>query len=125
MKYYGQIVGCDGKQEWKRVAYILADKIFSRNVLTNYTWTGMSKMKNKFPFCQFNRLRAFLFTIVNRASDLSCEEEFELFIKNCILKHSETRAGNDSRTSTPRTSTQRTAKKGENSSENSENVSDV
>lgn len=72
-------MGTNGNQEGKKVGYILTDKIFSRKLLTNYTWTGNSKNKTKAAFSDLKNIREFLFAVVSNAAEIMTEVELEFF----------------------------------------------
>lgn len=88
------------------------EKIFARKLMTKYSWTGNSKNQPKKSFAALKNIRLFLFYVISGAATYMTEPDLEAFIKNCILKHAETRAGNDGSlsASVPRTSTNRAKK---------------
>lgn len=102
------IFPCDGKAHGKKIAYVVVDKMFKRDVLTKFSWTGLSKTKTKSSFVALRKVNKLIYLIVQKNDNRYCESNHEDFMKNCVLKYSESRkeqTGN--KPSAPRTSTKR------------------
>lgn len=96
MKKYGKQLGNNGLQDGKKIAYILVDKIFTRQVLICFSWTGTSRskpFKRKLAFLNLRHIRHFLFLVVSNANNRITEMDMDNFVKNSILKHANNRAG--------------------------------
>lgn len=96
VKKYGKQLGDNGQQDGKKIAYILVDKIFTRQVLTCFSWTGTSRskaFKHKLAFLNLRHIRHFLYLVVSNANNRITEPDMDNFLKNSILKHANNRAG--------------------------------
>lgn len=89
---------CDlKKMNGDRAAYKLLDRVFSRQLLVNYSWAGVNKKGNipKKAFKQYNRTIKFLFEICKKADINYSMGEFEVWWKTKVLPHSGRRNKNE------------------------------
>lgn len=97
---------------WKKIAYLLIDKLIERQVLKLFTWTGSSKKQSiKFSFSALIHFNRLFYGIVKAGDQAYTQLNHEDFFKHSILKYSDARATAADkglkRTSTPRVSVSR------------------
>lgn len=72
-------------------AYILVDKVFERNLLMSYTWTGSSKTTEKLAFIKLKNIVRVFFEAIYAVDNSFGLKDVEIFFQNKILKYSKTR----------------------------------
>lgn len=92
--YFGkQIIYIPG-QLARSYAYTLIDIIFTRQVLTAYTWTGSttSSEENKLPFSLYNNIIKLFFQVIHSTDNSYTWIENQDFIQIKVLKYARSRA---------------------------------
>uniref|UniRef100_A0A1B0DGN7 DUF4806 domain-containing protein n=1 Tax=Phlebotomus papatasi TaxID=29031 RepID=A0A1B0DGN7_PHLPP len=88
-----KIAGTDGKCNGDKIAFIIADKMFERQVLTELTWTGFSRTgRVKKAFNVYKNIIQLFYEIVHDADNAFTEKKAEDFFKEKILKHANARS---------------------------------
>lgn len=76
------------KLHWKQIAYLFNDNLIERNVLTQYSWTGCSKLKTKLSFSALVNINRHFYNVIKSGDDNYTQINHEYFFKNCVLKYS-------------------------------------
>lgn len=92
-----KIGGTTGKKNGNKIAYLLMDRLFERQLLTLCSWdsgTGSIKKKEekmKIAFFKYNRITEAIYKIVHLADSCYTIDDNMIFLKR-ILKNSVTRS---------------------------------
>jgi len=66
-----EIGGTTGKKDGTKIAYLLMDRLFKRQLLTLCSWTGSTKKKKKkikkIAFFKYNRITDVIYEIIHLA----------------------------------------------------------
>lgn len=73
-------------------AYVVIDKIFSRDVLLNFTWTGYSSKGPKKAFSKYENILKVFFKAIYRADNSYSMSSNQRFFQYQILKYARSRA---------------------------------
>ncbi|XP_055704634.1 uncharacterized protein LOC129802666 [Phlebotomus papatasi] len=80
--------GTSGNRDGNKIAFRLIDKIFTSDLLTNYSWTGAKTKYIKKQFSTYTHFIEAFYDIVKLADERYSTIENEKFFKEKILKHS-------------------------------------
>lgn len=88
-----KIGGSGGEEVGSQILYKIVDHIFSKEVLTHYSWTGISKNKNveKKPFNCFHGIIDVLFKVIRKADNHWTLNKTEKMLKDHVLKQAKKR----------------------------------
>lgn len=92
-KEYSKIGGTDGRQRGEKVAVNLAEIFFTKSVLVNFPWTGISRTAGveKKPFQCYDALIDLFYLLVSASDSRWTKEENVCFFRDKILKHANAR----------------------------------
>lgn len=88
-----EIGGTTGKKDGNKIAYLLMDRLFERQLLTLCSWTGSTKKKEekmKIAFSKYNRITEAVYKIIHSADSRYTIDDNTGFFKR-ILKNSVSR----------------------------------
>ncbi|XP_055381859.1 uncharacterized protein LOC129612337 [Condylostylus longicornis] len=91
-----QFGGTGGKQNGLKIGYKVVDRVFTKEVLTHYSWTGISK--SNFPknsFCSLNGFIKLFNEVILLADDHWTMKDTENLFKDGVLKHAKKRNTRD------------------------------
>lgn len=96
MKRFGKVTGTTGaeKQSVKRAVKLISDVMFSKRLLTETSWTGISRsstLDKKFPFSCLTSVISLIHEIMIRCDNRWNEGDTETVLRDKILKHSHKR----------------------------------
>ncbi|XP_055694636.1 uncharacterized protein LOC129796589 isoform X4 [Lutzomyia longipalpis] len=83
-----KINGCNGTSDGTKCAYRLVDYIFTRDLLTLYSWTGASRTGTKEPFKNNTHFLDLFYTVIRMADNSYAKVDAYNFFKNKVLKYS-------------------------------------
>lgn len=85
-----KIGGTTGNKDGKKIAYILMDRLFERQLLTLCSWTGSTKKKedktNKIAFFKYNRIIEAIYKIIHLADSRYMIDDNINFLKRILKK---------------------------------------
>lgn len=87
---HSKIGGTDGHEDGKIIGKKILQILFTKKVLTNFSWTGISRTKNvekKIPFQGNTNILKFFLNVLLQADSRWNTEKNEKFFKSNILKH--------------------------------------
>ncbi|XP_028134096.2 uncharacterized protein LOC114329250 [Diabrotica virgifera virgifera] len=87
--HFGRIIGTS--TPWKTACYKLCNIIFTKEVLTCFSWTGMSRNNNKEAFKNLKNTLDIFYRAVYKADNTFSYSQRDAFFRDGILKHSNTR----------------------------------
>uniref|UniRef100_A0A6P7FED9 Uncharacterized protein LOC114329250 n=1 Tax=Diabrotica virgifera virgifera TaxID=50390 RepID=A0A6P7FED9_DIAVI len=87
--HFGRIIGTS--TPWKTACYKLCNIIFTKEVLTCFSWTGMSRRNNKESFKNLKNTLDIFYRAVYKADNTFSYSQRDAFFRDGILKHSNTR----------------------------------
>lgn len=76
---------------YKTACYKLAGIMFTKQLLTKYSWTGMSRSLEKKAFNKLTGILDIFFNVVFKSDNSFTYPRRDSFFRDCILKHSNTR----------------------------------
>nr|CAI5837452.1 unnamed protein product [Callosobruchus analis] len=76
---------------YRSACYKLADIMFTKQLLTKYSWTGMSRSLEKKAFNRLTGILEVFYSVVYRCDNSFTYLGRDSFFRDCILKHSNTR----------------------------------
>ncbi|XP_029677336.1 uncharacterized protein LOC115244088 [Formica exsecta] len=95
IKVMSEIGGTTGKKDGNKIAYLLMDRLFERQLLTLCSWTGSTKKKEekmkKIAFFKYNRITEAIYKIIHLADSRYTIDDNIGFLKR-ILKNSVSRS---------------------------------
>lgn len=92
-KEYSKIGGTDGRQKGDKVSATLAEVFFTKNVLINFSWTGISRTPGieKKPFQCYEALIDAFYSLIRLSDSRWSKEDNVSFFRDKILKHANSR----------------------------------
>lgn len=91
-KVFGHLrrsTGCG--MPWKTACYKLCATIFTKNVLTQFSWTGMSRSHEKQAFSKLTNILDLFYKLINGTDNSFSYPQRDIFFRDGVLKHSNTR----------------------------------
>lgn len=76
---------------YKTACYKLAGVMFTKQLLTKYSWTGMSRSLEKKAFNRLTGILDIFYNVVFKSDNSFTYPARDSFFRDCVLKHSNTR----------------------------------
>ncbi|XP_050497657.1 uncharacterized protein LOC126893379 [Diabrotica virgifera virgifera] len=77
---------------WRNACYKLSSVLFTKELLTHFSWTGVSRTKNtKLPFQKLHNILGIFYHVVKYCDGSFNYAHRETFFRDGILKHANTR----------------------------------
>ncbi|XP_055686970.1 uncharacterized protein LOC129793965 isoform X2 [Lutzomyia longipalpis] len=86
-----KVTGTSGNKDGKQMAYKLLHKVFTCEVLTKFSWSGVSKTGQKKCFSKLENTIELFSTVARQADNRFSRIDAENFFKKNVLKHAQTR----------------------------------
>ncbi|CAH0555096.1 unnamed protein product [Brassicogethes aeneus] len=92
--FLSRVGGSSGQNDATKVAYKISDMLFSSEILTHYSWTGISKRKEnpeKQSFTALKKVIEVFFEVLSKSDNRHTKEKNDKIIRDGILKHAKKR----------------------------------
>lgn len=89
-----KIGGTSGQEDGTKIGYKIVDHVFSRKLLTHYSWTGVSRrqLSDKKSFQNYQGLLNVFFKVIFLADNRYTIQKTQNLFKDNVLKHAKKRS---------------------------------